>query len=141
MLSEETKERRLLYYIGQRENSKRSVVHAFVEAPERINLHFHYWRKARAAAFNGAIIGKQYDMTKGLPVIWKDVETGEKVREDLAEEWQVISRSEVARKTQKKIDPAPELSGAVEVINQALLSQGRNHRMAFIAWLLNQLSY
>lgn len=131
----DSKRTRKAWYIGRRiEGSK--LFHSFADADDT-EAQFFY-PKARATAFKGAIIGRQYELGGGIPSLWRSADTGAEPHPKAAA-WQAQDVADAEHHRQKSIKPNPELLAAVDVIAKARASTSFASRVAFDAWLLSKI--
>ncbi len=130
-------------YIGRRLEGKRmKLVRMFkpVEPDDDGNRTEFYYPKALARKFEGAQIGRAYDMSEGVPSFWHKARTPEHDPDEKALiQYQALDRDSALKKQEMKNDPAPELERALAQIRVARAALSPFKRQAFDLWALSQI--
>ena len=132
-----TKPKEHLIYVGRRLIEGKALQHCFVLA-SKIEMLIWY-PKARKARFRGCIIGTEYDVTDGLPVIWSKAETGFKYHNDNCLEHEISDRMAEMEQRQKRVKQSPELDGIIENLRYHRARLSPVQKAGFDAWLLSKL--
>lgn len=125
---------RILTYIGRRIQKGR-LFHCFVDYTDEAIVWFP---KVKASLFAGAVIGTTYDLSEGIPAIWRDRATGQ-AESQTRLDWQARDRAEYQKSQEKKTSSSPDLDAAVEAIQKARRKMPANQLALFDAWLLNKI--
>lgn len=141
MSDKDQPEKILRYYTGRR-LEKGKLVHFFADHDPDDNEKPYprvYWPKSRDKHFTGAVIGRLYDMSDGIPRLWGEAEQGS-IDAETCVQWQLEDKAAYAQKMDKSAAKHPELDDLLDSLRHHRANlRTHNAQSAFDVWLMQQV--